>query len=219
MIHSSNTRGFVPALAALWTAVLLTGCGGGKAPILGGLGVDILPAPTVSAVFPAQGASAVALNTKVLTASFSKAMNPATLDASSFTLACPGTSAVTGNVTYTARTQTATLTLPTSANLPALTLCLAILTREIRDSDGLALAQPFSWNFTTSAAPDLTAPTVTATTPANGSNGVSLNTQSIVATFSEVMDAGTRVAVAGPGGGVQFAFCRRPDLGPGPSGA
>lgn len=191
MTKFSSTRGVLPTLAALLTGILLAACGGGgKAPILGGISVDATPVPTVTAVSPSPNARAVSINTKLLTASFSKAINPSTLQASSFTLDCPSGSGVTGSVGYLANTNTAILLLPTNTTLPINANCLATLTTDIRDNDGLALRAPYSWRFVTSAAPDVTPPTVTATTHANGATRVPVNTR-IGATFSEVMDSRT----------------------------
>jgi hypothetical protein len=144
----------------------------------------------VVAVSPQPNATAVALNAKVLSATFSKAMDPATLLASSFTLACPAGLAVSGSVAYIAASNTATLTLPAAPNLPASTTCLATVTTGARDSTGLALAAAYTWSFSTSAVVDSTPPTVTATINANGATGVATNTR-IGATFSEAMDAST----------------------------
>jgi hypothetical protein len=97
-------------------------------------------APTVIAVSPLPNASAVAINTKVLTARFSLAMDPATLLATSFAVACPSGTVVTGSVSYVAATKTASLTLPTTPNLPANTACVATVTTAAIGSNGLALA-------------------------------------------------------------------------------
>ncbi|MES2885025.1 MAG: Ig-like domain-containing protein [Pseudomonadota bacterium] len=141
-------------------------------------------APTVVAVFPANGTTAVATNT-ALTASFSEAMNPASLTSASFGLACPTGAAITGTVGYATSGNVATFT-PGSA-LPASTTCTATLSTAIRDAAGNPLAAPFSWTFTTSAAPDTTPPTVSTVLPANGATAVAINT-AVTASFSEAMD-------------------------------
>jgi len=181
-----------PPVAVLLLGMLLSACGGGdQAPILGGPPLEVTPvAPTVSAVSPEPHALAVAPNAKLLTARFSVAMDPATLLASSFTLACPAGTAFVGSVGYTAATHTATFTLPASPDLPPSTTCLATITTSARSSVGLPLAATYTWNFDTAAAADLTPPTVTATVNANGATGVPINTRP-GATFSEAMDAST----------------------------
>jgi hypothetical protein len=139
-------------------------------------------------------ALAVALNTKVLTATFSESMDPATLQLpATFTLACPaGTAVAGGTVGYILATNTATLTLP-AANLPASTTCEAKVTTAAKDVAGNAMIADFVWSFGTSPAADTTPPTVTATINANGITGVSTNTL-IGATFSEAMNANTLTA-------------------------
>ena len=173
---------------ALALVAALAACGGGsQAPILGGLDASATAlAPTVTAVTPLSLAPAVALNTKVLTATFSKAMNPATL-ASSLGLACPTGTPVAGTLDYTAASKTATLTLPSTPNLPPNTNCTATITTAAHDSTGLALANPFTWSFRTSVTLDTTAPTVLSTLNVNGAVNVPVNTK-VGATFSEAMN-------------------------------
>ena len=114
-----------------WSMVLLlstlaAGCGsgGGQDPILGGPGSGAQLAPTVTAVTPARDAINVPVNTRTITATFSKAMNPGTLTTASFTLACPVGTAQTGAVTYAGNVATLTL----ASNLPASTTCTATIT-------------------------------------------------------------------------------------------
>ncbi|HSN79127.1 MAG TPA: Ig-like domain-containing protein, partial [Rhodoferax sp.] len=93
-----NSR-LLPWLMAPALSVFLVACGGGgQDPILGAGGIAPvfgLP-PTVTVATPSVGALNVATNTKTITAAFSKAMDPATLTASSFTLACPAAASITG---------------------------------------------------------------------------------------------------------------------------
>ena len=114
-------------LIAAVLAVFMAGCGqdgifGGGG---GGGGGNGALAPTVTAVAPLNNATGVAINTKIITAAFSKAMNPATLTPASFTLACPAGTPVAGAVTYIAASSVATLTLPAAPNLPPSTVCIA----------------------------------------------------------------------------------------------
>ena len=141
-------------------------------------------APTVSTVFPVNGATMVAINTAV-TASFSEAMNAASITPASFGLACPTGAAITGTVGYAASGNVATFT--PSSPLPSSTVCTATITTAVRDVAGNALAAPFTWSFTTSAAPDTTPPTVSAVFPTNGATAVALNS-ALTASFSEAMD-------------------------------
>ena len=115
----NHSRGLTWSMALLLTA-MVTACGGGggdggRDPILGAPGAL---APTVIAVTPARDATNVPTNTRLITATFNKAMDPATLTTGSFTLACPAGSPQIGAVTYAATDNKATLTL--ASNLPIL---------------------------------------------------------------------------------------------------
>ncbi|WP_334189881.1 Ig-like domain-containing protein [Noviherbaspirillum sp.] len=155
-------------------------------------------APTVTATDPANAAAGVAFNKKI-TAVFSEAMDPATISTASFTLAGPGTTPVSGMVTYAAVGTTATFT-PT-ASLLANSLYTATIGTMSKDLAGNAMAGNVTWTFTTGAAPDTAAPTILSTNPADGASGVCSN--AVNATFSETMDASTITTasfrLAGPG--------------------
>lgn len=160
-------------------------------------------APTVSSTSPADGATGVAINTKI-TATFSEAMDSSTITAATrFTMTGPGTTPVSGTVAYDVPSNIATFT-PTS-NLAPDTEFTVTITTGVEDLAGIALASDFVWTFTTAPGapvPDTTAPTVSATTPAAGATGVAINTK-ITAAFGEAMDSTTITAanltVAGPG--------------------
>ena len=156
--------------------------------------------PTVTFTVPAIGAAAVAINTKI-SATFSEPMNPATLSASSFSVTntTAGTP-VAGAVSYVASSRTATFTPALAASLASGALFTATITTAATDSAGNALAGNTAslpaagnhvWTFTTGAAVDAIAPTVTAISPADGSASVCPLTGSASATFSEAMDAAT----------------------------
>src|SRR6202166_4132888 len=155
---------------------------------------DPLTPPRVTSVTPPDGSTLASPSSAVITATFSKAMNPATINASTFTLTSGGTS-VSGQVTYTAATNIATFT--PSAALANSTLFTATITTGAKDPAGTSLAANFVWTFTTAAPP-----TVVSTVPANGATAVAVNT-TISATFSEAMNAATINAatftVTGPG--------------------
>ena len=190
----SNHPGLRPWVMAGITLAVLSGCGGGdgKEPILGGSGGLAQAAPTVTTNVPASNAANVPFNTKVLTASFSKPMDAATLTPASFTLACPTGSAVTGGtVSYTTSGSLATLTLPAATTLPSGVVCTATVTTSAKDTLGIALASNYSWSFTVTS--DVTAPTVSTSIPANNATNVARNT-SVGVTFSESMDPQTITA-------------------------
>lgn len=181
----THSRGLTWSMALLLSAAV-TACGGGggdggRDPILGAPGAL---QPMVISVTPARDATNVPTNT-VVTATFNKAMDPATLTPTSFTLACPAGSPQVGVVTYAAATNTATLTL--NSNLPARTVCTATITTAARDTTGNALASNYTWNFTTGLGTDVVSPTVLTVTPVDGA---CLET-TVSATFSEPMDPAT----------------------------
>lgn len=159
----------LPWFMALLTAGLLAGCGGGgggdqgRDPILG-VGGLALPVPTVTAVAPVNNATGIALNNTIINAAFSRDMAAATINAGTFTLACPVGTPVAGTVTYAAASRVATFLL--AANLPANTVCTATITTGATDTNGTPLAGNFVWTFTTGMAPDTTRPRVTFTVPA-----------------------------------------------------
>lgn len=115
-------------------------------------------APTVVATTPTSAATQV-LNTTTISARFDRPMNPATLSAANFTIACPSGTPITGTVNYSAVGQNATFTpggpLPTDVPepLPANVVCTATITSNAKDAAGVALASNFVWTFTTT--PDL----------------------------------------------------------------
>src|SRR6185369_1543730 len=156
-------------------------------------------APTVLSTVPANGATGVPTD-QVVTATFSEAMNAATISAASFSLSGPGATPVPGTVSYSAPTHVASFT-PTSA-LAASTTFTATITTGAQDVAGNAMASNVVWTFTTGVAADIVAPTVLSTVPANGATGVPTN-QVVTATFSEAMNAATISAatfsLSGPG--------------------
>ena len=81
---------------------------------------------------PAPGATGVAVATRTITATFSKAMNPATLTNATFFLACPVGTAKPGVVSYA--NNVATLTLP--ADLPLQALRGQLFLADHRDGAG-----------------------------------------------------------------------------------
>jgi hypothetical protein len=161
--------------------------------------VPATTAPTVISTSPVNGATAVPVG-QAITATFSEAMNAATINATTFTLKAAGGAAVTGVVTYVAAGSVATFT-PATA-LAVSTVYTATITTGAMDLTGVPLASNYVWTFTAAAAPDTTRPTVTSTIPANLAIGVPLN-QVLSATFSKAMNAATinsaTFTLTGPG--------------------
>ena len=107
-------------------------------------------APTVTSTVPADTATGVGIN-QAINATFSTAMDPATITTGTFTLAGPGTTSfVTGTVTYNAASNIATFT--PAANLAASALFTATVTTGARDLAGNPLAANKVWTFTTGTA-------------------------------------------------------------------
>ena len=197
--YAGTTATFTPTAvlttSTLYTATITTGARdpGGNALAANFVWTFSTAAPaTVVSTAPANGAVAVSANTAV-SATFSEAMNPATINAATFTLTGPGATPVAGNVTYTGTTATFT---PTAA-LAAGTLYTATITTGAKDPGGFGLAANYVWTFAT-----VPSPTIVSTVPVNGATAVAVNT-AISATFSEVMNPATISAatftLTGPG--------------------
>lgn len=130
------TAAMASAVASL--ALLTAACSNDNPVTPGG-------APTVTATSPVNSAAGVTRNPSV-TATFSEAMNAATLNATTFTLRA-GAVAVAGVVSYTGTTATLN---PTAALAPN-TLYTAVISTGARDAAGTALAAARTWTFTTVA--------------------------------------------------------------------
>jgi hypothetical protein len=99
--------------------------------------------PTVISTDPANTATGVALN-KRITATFSEAMNPATINTSTF-LVKQGTNPITGTVSYSGTTANFT----PSVNLQAGTTYTATITKGAQNPGGNGMAGDYVWSFTT----------------------------------------------------------------------
>jgi len=203
---SGTTAIFTPssalALSTLYTATITTGAQDTFGNALASnyvwsftTGSALCAPPTVISETPLNGSTGICPSS-VVTATFSRAMNPSTINTATFTLTGPGTTPVAGVVTYTAATATFTPSNPLALD----TLYTATITTGAKDIFGIALASNFVWTFTTS----ITAcgpPTVISVAPPNGSS-VCPNTL-VTATFSEAMKASTinttTFTLTGPG--------------------
>jgi len=144
---------WIPAfLLAAVMAIVMAGCGdsdkagGATSPLAG---------PQVISTFPAGAATGVC-QAVLVTATFSKAMNPATINTGTFTLAA-GSTAVTGTVSLNSTDTIATFT--PSTPLALNTAYTATITTGAQDQFGNGLvnssgaAANFTWMFTTNATP------------------------------------------------------------------
>ncbi len=189
---SGIVRGFdwrtVRRAAALIATITLAGCGAADAGTEpSAVSVDLTP-PSVMAVIPQNAATSVAVNT-VVAAVFSEPLNASSANGSSFTLVSAQGSTVAGVVGI--RGDTATLR-PMAALEPN-TQYTATVSRDVKDAAGNPLTANYSWVFVTAPAPDVTLPTVIASSPAAGANGVAFNT-TVAVTFSEPMLASSLTA-------------------------
>lgn len=135
--------------------------------------------PIVVSTDPANGASNVAIG-KIITATFSTTMNPATINATTYVLR-QGATLVPGVVTYSGMTATFT---PASPLIPG-TVYTGTITTGATDVAGNTLAANYTWTFATGALP-----TVISTDPVNGATNVAAG-KVITATFSTAMDPAT----------------------------
>jgi O-glycosyl hydrolase len=164
------------------------------------------PAPTVTAVAPTSGTNGVAI-TSTVTATFSEAMDPATVTGSTFTLTgggAPVTGTVTADPTNTIFTFTPSAPLAYNTTYSSL-----ITTGVLAASTNLPevpLATDYAWSFTTAPPPPAT---VGAVTPASGSTGVAITGTTVTATFGAAMTASTinpsTFMLTGPSGAVAGA--------------
>lgn len=163
--------------AATLAATLLAACGPASTP-----GSD---GPSVVSTIPAADAAGIAVHLPLF-AKFDRAMDPATLTASTFHLK-QGSVDVAASVTYA--NKTATLT-PTAALAPD-TSYTATVTTGTHDEAGKALASDHSWTFRTvsNSAP----PTVSGTKPVHAAMDV-WRGQQPTATFNKPMNASTLTA-------------------------
>jgi hypothetical protein len=171
-----------------WLAALLV-------VFVAGCGEETVVVPSVVSTVPVNGATNVSVNTPI-SATFSMAMNPATLTSATFTVAGPD-GAVAGAVAYSGDTATFT----PSAPLAYTTRYTATITTGATNLGGTPILANYVWTFTTI----LPAPAVVSTIPKNGAVNVPID-QVISATFNEVVNSatitGSTFTVTAPDGAV-----------------
>ena len=155
--------------------------------------------PAVIATAPINTQTSVPVGTTAVTATFNEAVDPATVNASSFLLRGSDGSTIPGTVSYNGVIATYTLAGPLSPN----TTYTATITTTVRDLEGNPVANTFTWQFTTGPAPDVTPPTINSVDPVDGSTNVPGNRR-VTASFSEAIDpasvGATGFTLTGPGG-------------------
>src|ERR1700730_4842751 len=135
-------------LMAVTLGALAAGCG--RDPILGTNGIAAL-VPAVTAVTPLNGATGVSTSNPLITATLNEAVAPITGTASmTVTCAAPCVNA-TGAVTLDATHTIATFTLTPGTTLATLTQYTGTITGATSLASGVAMAGPYTWQFTTVA--------------------------------------------------------------------
>jgi len=175
--NTSNARNL--CMVALLLMPLLSACNnsGGTAPV----------ALTVIETIPTDTAIAVPINSKVV-ATFSEAMDSASINTVSFTVIGAGEAAMGGAVSLDTATHSATFT--PVGNYTVSKLYTATLTTAVKSASGKALANNYVWSFTTGTTTDTLAPTVLTTSPVNTATGVVLGSN-VSANFSEALAPAT----------------------------
>jgi hypothetical protein len=206
--------------------LFLTGCHGSDHHFSGHHGATRTPTPTVTATTATATATPTATPTSLsspmvvsssppvsgcggqgvptnrkLAVRFNQAMDPTTIIPANFLVTGPGSTPVTGTVTYDPTNDSAFFA-PDGGLFAADTTFTAMITTGVESAAEVPLASSFMWTFKTSAATDTVKPTVFSTNPANLAPSVATN-QKITAIFSEAMDsttvANSTFTVTGPG--------------------
>ncbi len=142
--------------------------------------LDNIP-PAVISTIPVNLATGVPVN-QSLTANFSEAMDPSTINGTTFTLK-QGITPIAGIVTYSGVTATFNPTSLFAYN----TVYTATITTGAKDLSGNPLGANYIWSFTTGSVPDTIPPTIISTVPSDTATNVRKD-QNVSARFSEVMD-------------------------------
>ena len=174
---------------------LQTGCSGGSESTPENVYVSPAPtptptpsdttAPTVAATTPFNGATNFSVSGDVII-TFSESMDSSTVNTSNITLTDSSGNNVSGTVSYS----NSIVTLNPSGNLGVSTTYTIIVRTGVKDSAGNPLASNYTASFSTSAALDTTAPTISSTSPSSVATSVSISSD-ITITFNESMDSST----------------------------
>jgi len=150
------------------------------------VGADVTP-PAVSSVSPVNGATGVSLGA-VISANMSEAISAASVTGTTFQLKNSGGNVIAATVNSSSNQITLT---PSAALTQSATYTVTIKggSSGVKDIAGNALASDYNWTFTTVAS-DVTPPTVSSVTPANGAIGIAASS-SVTATLSEAINAAT----------------------------
>jgi len=175
MTISQFPRAAIALSAALSVLLVLSGCSGINPPVQNPQ--QLSNAPTILVVPQTNG---VGINRAVAVV-FSTAMDPASINTSSFMVA-----GVSGTVTYDIANKIAAFR--PAADLAPGTMYNATITTAARDVSGTPLAAPFNFSFTTRTTKDTSPPEIFAINVAAGATCVPQD-QKISVTFDEQMDS------------------------------
>jgi hypothetical protein len=138
-------------IPAFLLTVLMAGCGDADKNAGTGNPGDPLTLPTVTVVTPPDGSTLVCPNTAVITATFSKDMDPTTINSPATTFTLTGASGnVPGTVNYIVATRVATFTPSTLPLGPPNASFTATVSTGAKDKFGNALGVNKVWTFTVS---------------------------------------------------------------------
>jgi len=163
--YTGTTASFVPTAllkaSTNYTATISTAAKniGGTAMLVNyvwNFTTGLTTVPTVISTSPLSNATGVALN-KIITATFSEPMDPATLVSPQTTFSVKqkvSSAAVAGSVTYSGSTATFT----PSSNLLSATVYTATISTLAKNPGGVGLASDYVWDFTTVGASGPLAP-------------------------------------------------------------
>ncbi len=134
--------------------------------------------PMVISTVPASGSSGLPINSSI-TATFSEAVNPMTINNSTFIL-MQGNALIPGTVNFDG---VSTAVFDPTTDLAVNGTYTVTITTGVTDLAGIPLASNVSWSFMTGSA-DTVLPTIVSTSPNDGDQNVATNS-AIVVTFSE----------------------------------
>jgi hypothetical protein len=143
--------------------------------------------PSVLGTIPADHATPFPPNSS-LAVTFSEAMDGATIDGTTFTVA-DVSGPVSGTVTYDEASRSAIFT--PAAPLAGNAAYTATVAAGVQDLAGNGTPQPVAWTFTTGTEPDTTPPAVSASSPESPDGSQVPAGSPITATFSEPVDPRT----------------------------
>lgn len=146
------------AWALLLIPVVLAAC---KNPLVTDIAkaVEVVVTPPgIESVFPVEDAANIPINLENLSITLSKPVATDSVTSSSVVITAPDGTSVSGVLSISSAT---TITFQPNQQLAYGTTYRVTITTAVRDIDGNALPESYSWSFTTGAAPDTTPPTET----------------------------------------------------------